>query len=540
MPKQPHRSSKQHTVAILSRKIIATLLYLISLSLIFTFLELTLALSAAAPPPPDEIYSMAANDNTTIHHKNLTKYGINLNWPSQLSHLPQDLISEDKQTNIPPKKRAPRILIVGDSLVEGYSHTNLNHVWPEQLKNNLLADAYEVEVYKASKGGFSTYDQYLMLTQTDLLDIIQPDLVVMGLFENDLDPSIIEEGRQILHLTDDIFVHTGADACTLFLKEHLPILYAKINTAIIDKFSNQEKSWLSNYGHYTINRELLTTTENLNLVRNNTIAPLKSFLLSKQIPLVFATCEAIPSDHNQESFYKPLGEIFAELSIPYYNLAADLITEEKNYALSNDWQQKEFTISSFDNHPGPHSAQLCARKLQTALERDFPQLLPKNENPLDTSQIIINDYLPYELNVTQLNTNTYHFQYPYPDQQYGFVHWPLGLPYVQLNFQFPVDLKRVILTGNFENPQLWINKLNHEKSYLDSDGKLAIWNDQEFYPLTTMSYDRNSARPEKTTATFNINDIDITSLSIHLDTLVNDTPTPVTIEFVLDLPRAAD
>ena len=498
----------------LIKRLTLILIQLIILALIILTLEFILSLPVSAS---DDSVDMTSEDLHAIWIKNNRKHGSYTLLPFDASRPP---IIIDQNTVIPPKSDIPRILIVGDSLIHGATYVNQNHVWPEVLKNQLLLDGYEVEIYRAGIAGTSTSDQYVILTQTQLLDIIQPDLLIMGIFINDTQLGTMETGGESLILYDDIFSNTGANQFTFFFKEHFPKLYAKVNTAIIEKFAG-EASWLDHYG-YSANRYYAKYTMSQAEFKNQVLSPLKEFLSSRGIPLIFVACEIHPFYSRQEhywqtQFYDAIGESLAELDVTYYNLVKELLIEDKNYAFSNDTRQSEFTTSPVDRHPGHHSAQLCARKLQTALERDYPQFLPQSSQPIDGSQIIVNDYFPYELNLTQIAPNTYKINYPYANQYKGLLHWPIDEPYVKLSFQFPVNLDKVVISGNFQTAKLWTNKLNHEKSYFDSDGKLAIWDDQQFYELELLSSTQDKLK-QKTQATFDVADVDITSLNLNLKT----------------------
>lgn len=481
------------------KKLSLVLAHSICLALVIYCLELTLQL---IPAPVDKNSEMADQNIASAWEKDRQQHGHGT-WP---------IIDQD--ATIPPKSNKTRILIVGDSLVHGNVYPNQNHVWPEALKNQLLAAGYDVEVYRAGTFGLSTYDEYLALVQTELLDLLSPDLVIMGFYVNDLEPrSVVEHnGYDVAWLTDDIFAYTGANAFTIFLKKHLPILYAKVNTAIINKFSHHE-SWLDAYG-YNWHRHYMNYTEkDLFLFENRAILPLKE-LLGTHRQTFFVTCDT--DAWERRAFYQPMENFLTDLGLTYYNLIPDLATEMtfSHQPVDNEQMQTDFYVNPVDKHPGHRATQFCARKIQTILERDYPQLLPQSNNPINTKQIIINDYLPYQLNVTRLESGLYQFQYPSTDQETNFLYWPIGTPYIKLNFQFPIDLSEISITGNFKQATIWVNKLNHDKAYLDNDGKLAIWDDQKFYQLLEKS---NLTTGSQTNKIFRVDDIDITSLNLNLE-----------------------
>jgi hypothetical protein len=129
------------------------------LGLILILLTLEQALTTLSRLEPKDINAlMAQQDNKTIIFNSKQKYGSHYNYPLEKSDIHLIIHKHDV---VQPKNNVPRILIVGDSLVEGQSYMNHNYVWPMQLKNNLLSDGYKTEVYRAGAGGYSAWDYYV-------------------------------------------------------------------------------------------------------------------------------------------------------------------------------------------------------------------------------------------------------------------------------------------------------------------------------------------------------------------------------------------
>ena len=93
----------------------------------------------------------------------------------------------------------PKILVVGDSFVWGDGSTNLNQIWWNVMARELERRGYDCQVYAAGLCRASTYDEFLWLKDTPLLEDIEPDLVIIGYVTNDTDMNSIIPAVESVH-----------------------------------------------------------------------------------------------------------------------------------------------------------------------------------------------------------------------------------------------------------------------------------------------------------------------------------------------------
>ena len=87
---------------------------------------------------------------------------------------------------LPPKSDKKRILVVGDSYVWGQGYSNANYIWWQQLRNKLMENGYnDVEIVAMGMYNYSTYQEMLMLKKADIVNNINPDLIIFSYVIND-------------------------------------------------------------------------------------------------------------------------------------------------------------------------------------------------------------------------------------------------------------------------------------------------------------------------------------------------------------------
>lgn len=82
---------------------------------------------------------------------------------------------------------AIKILAVSDSYGVGAGLINNNDSWPGVLESNLLSKGLDIEVSKMVKNGADFPDYLEMLSRANI-NLLDPDIIVLSLFQNDLGP----------------------------------------------------------------------------------------------------------------------------------------------------------------------------------------------------------------------------------------------------------------------------------------------------------------------------------------------------------------
>ena len=106
------------------------------------------------------------------------------------------------------KKQYPKdtynIVIAGDSFVWGDGCTNRNELFWRLLEQKLEEKGYNCRVYGVGTAGATAYEELSWLTETDMIEELSPDILIMGFVENDPDPSTSIQGLQTNELKEKL------------------------------------------------------------------------------------------------------------------------------------------------------------------------------------------------------------------------------------------------------------------------------------------------------------------------------------------------
>ena len=77
--------------------------------------------------------------------------------------------------------------------------------------------------------------------------------------------------------------------------------------------------------------------------------------------------------------------------------------------------------------------------------------------------------MPY-LNINKIDDNKYEFEYPISETKKtlnsNFLYYPIRRNYVKLNLEYPVDVEKVIISGdNLKNVELYVNKIDEDVGF---------------------------------------------------------------------------
>lgn len=425
-----------------------------------------------------------------------------------------------RHESLTPKSAATkRILYLGDSWVWGTGLNNPNLIAWQQLKNQLLADGYSVEIIALGVAGYNTIEQYTILRDSQVLEDLKPDLVIIQFVQNDTEAisfefDTVEHQKHYRWLWKDLFAHRPT-AVTDLLSKSWPNIYTKINLLTVEKYDYLDQSILEPFGRTQVMLDdYLMTDENLQFWQDAALEPLVELLGETQIPWFYVTCPVNEADWNK------IESIFDQHQIKFYNFQTSYDQEVSVVA----GEEVDIQANPWDEHPGPKLTQYCANKIRAVLEEDYSWVLGKPGKKLG-NELIINDWTPYrQLKFTELTKHKFSLVYPQRDDPEGFLHWPIWQPYIKLNFQFPVNLGKIILTGggDIKSAQLWIDRIHPQKGY----------DDQSLQPLTLVGTEQSS-KQGMTDYIFEVLPVDrVTALNINLETL-NGKSTPVVVRFEL-------
>ncbi|CAN5425726.1 hypothetical protein BH10CYA1_BH10CYA1_03090 [soil metagenome] len=379
--------------------------------------------------------------------------------------------------------KAKRILIMGDSLVWGNGHANLNTIWWRQLQRELLRRGYnDVEVIAAGMVGAPTRKEFHWAEQ--LVPIYKPDALIFGYVINDPDEGQGDAARigyvQNLPLPPDDF----PARCKALIASVYPNLadefFQVLRTTNRGNKLYGEKLGLS--GSDVSDWELMILRGKNWQDYSKTVEGLGDYLKTLSIPSFAVTLPCLPFDHKPLAAhqtlaqkirdyysvrYQPVQKLFEKNQIRWYDSLDQFLAfanQDKRMELADPplW----LGISPNNGQPGPLASHAHAYYAADVLERYYPQVLGPKTQPVDTvAKVHINDVVPVSVNFKQ-NDETSFFVYPSVINE--MLTMPIRKPYVQLNLANPVAVSRVTINGA---------GLKYAELYISSDDPIKHFDD---------------------------------------------------------------
>lgn len=363
------------------------------------------------------------------------------NRNNELKIKNQDYVWKSKGIQVGKKSVKPkRILVMGDSFVWGYGHTNVNDLWWRQLQRELNNRGYnEVEVIAAGTSGASTFEQFDALIENNLLDEYSVDAVIWGYVTNDPDQRMIPNfNYSLLDQKDNVLkiLKTGI----------VSKLYPRLSNQLVSLREKKVVDHLQNDTNgYEYSRWELELLEGKNFQAfQKTIEKLAQFKQEISIPLFFITLPNSPSLDYFEPRYQKVSYLFKSFGIDFYNILYSFVEKYPN--LAPEGNKLVWGINPADGHPGPISAHFFAVQAANILEKNYSEVLGRrSEKPTDYP-LAINDWMPYSLNLHKKSLGVYTFDYPKVTDNMPYL--PLKRYYVQLNLENPIKIKEIHLEGS--------------------------------------------------------------------------------------------
>ena len=363
-----------------------------------------------------------------------------------------------------------RILVLGDSFVQGHGSSNINYLWWNQLSRELNARGYDCTVDAVGEGGASTFDQYKWLSETSMIDDLNPDIIIIGYVTNDpeYDP-VSGHNYSFWGNYYGSFSQVLDFPLETVFKKYVPTVFTGIDLAITFKFG-QLNCVKEKIGYQIADWEQkIVEGDMLNNFNTYVVEPLGQFASSTDIPVILVTTPQSPDMTEYfEPKYAPVLPLFENAGIKTYNLLYDF-----NKAFSDGRHKDNYSILPVDSHPGTASTYFYARYIADLLEKDYLSILgPKSRTEKQDYEITINDWMPFSLEPkTLLRSSTfaeYTITYPNQKEPCSFLKMPVNLPYVKLNFRYPVLLSSVTVEGHaLESATLFVTAVNDEFGFDD-------------------------------------------------------------------------
>lgn len=399
-----------------------------------------------------------------------------------------DILWSYKDENILAKKDKKRILVVGDSFVWGDGYDNANNIWWQQLRNKLKENGYnDVEIIAAGISGYTTKMEFDELIRQDIINKVNPDLIIWGFVINDYD--IIEPYND-----DPIWNQFFSD-------EEKTNIFSSILSTLYPNIYEKAKSLLSDkYNVYSEEDELNKQKILLDAYCKYVLPPIKKYLQEKNIPFFFVFVpyyyiEYAPNGDSYENIFKNNG-------ITLYNLTYEFSKEVGPFV------PDVYNINLYNSHPGTKSTAFTGREVLKILEQNYSSIIG-NKTEVDMDDIIINDPMPRSINLKRIDDETFTFTYPKSDAKDSFLWMPLREKYIKLNFMYPVDIDYVEIDGEkVKNANLYIQKID----------QLLNYDNQKFFKVEYSEKYKWFIDTKK-----------VTSISLHLD-IKNGSKAEITIK----------
>ncbi len=368
-----------------------------------------------------------------------------------------------------------KILVIGDSYIEGDGCNNLNQTWWRQLELELYSRGYyNIEVYGVGRRGASTYNEMNWLSKTTLVEDIKPDLIIIGYVIND--PEIDdEEGKEIIKHTESID-YFKKDKILKIIKQMFPNITYKINNMINDKIDKiGEFNDETGYPYY-LWYDVITNEKWSKKYDEIAVQPLGKYLNSIEIPsFVVTTPDKINSKF--EKWYQILS-LFEKARIKVYNMYSEFKDiMEKN---PDDDNTK---INLVDGHPGTLYTKYYAKYVSDILEKDYPQILGKKGEEKIEYPICINDWVPYDLDLKEKEEKENYAIYTIKYPKHALT-MPINEEYIKISLQYPIAIQEINLKGKtLKKAKIYITTINEKLGYDDQTMNLIggqIGNNETF------------------------------------------------------------
>lgn len=396
-----------------------------------------------------------------------------------------------KDEELPPKTDKKRILVVGDSYVWGHGYSNANYIWWQQLRNKLMEKGYnDVEVVAMGISNYNTYQEMLMLQEADIVNTVNPDLIIFSYVLNDTEawqyPYDNDSIWKSVKINYDEPLNTIlSDGVSSFVKKLYPNLHNKVNSLLTEKYS----SIYNGFGLSILDYEREVTSDKFLInYGENVLTPLKNYLDSEVgVPYFFVGIPFWPSD-SVIMYFSKIQQVFDNYNIKFFDLS-QLYKEEALYYDNNIYK-----INPANGHPGTKTTEFAARKVLSILESNYSDIIGR-QTDINMDEIIINDPMPRTIDLQKVNDGEYSFNYP--SKKENTLYMPIEKKYIKLNFMYPVDLKSIEINGeNINDLEVYINKIDIDVGY-DNQKMYKVEYDEKFI--------------------WNVNCQKVTSINIHAD-----------------------
>jgi hypothetical protein len=346
-----------------------------------------------------------------------------------------------------------KILVLGDSFVWGPPYATLNHLWWRQLAIELERRGYRnVDVMAVGHPGWSTRRQ--LECAQHLVSEVKPDLIIWGYVTNDPDEKIVP---QIFDAQDQ---PPYGQRIRRQLQRIVPNLAFKFEMMRAQKLADQYTGPEFGYAYPDWELKLL---EGDNFARyQETIQEVGVFVKRMQKPTFLLTLPHFPSREYFGPRYASVLEEWRAAGIAVHNILDEFIARYGNVSAIGP-EAIRWGINPADSHPGPKATHFYAETAADYIEAHWPDVLGAKD-AAQQHELAINDWLPSDLNVRQLDRES--FELDYPATTDSMPRLSLEEPSALIALRFPVPVQKIRLTGTgLSGGHVWISTLDANEHY---------------------------------------------------------------------------
>ncbi|MBQ8029712.1 MAG: SGNH/GDSL hydrolase family protein [Clostridia bacterium] len=407
------------------------------------------------------ISKLLASATNVYNSKNVLDLDLDFVETEKTYPLIDDLTKETRL------KDALDIVVIGDSFVWGAYSLNRNELFWRVLENDLRKSGIRANVHAVAATGANAYEELSWLTETKLVEELNPDLVIFGYVYNDSDPSVDIDGESVDWNEELPFLSS--------IGKIFPNLFNALIQRITSKTMYNNKYSNSNYVNLDGAPPVLKG-EFYEKYKADFVKKLDLFAEKVDFPVVVMTLPTLPNNMMIEALFSPLNELYQNCTnIGFYNC----IDEFNKFASSA--HKNNYSVNVADFHPGSATNKFYSDYIKKVLSHDYSQIIKEEyKKYVPDKAISINEYLPYNISLRKLQENKalhkYSLTYPSQEEEYSvygidvsqyYLVEPLGKPHIKLSFSNSLRLSEVNVEGDYESLDLYYTAINEKLGYDD-------------------------------------------------------------------------
>ena len=358
------------------------------------------------------------------------------------------------------------IVVIGDSFVWGASTLNRNELFWRLLENDFRKEGKNVNVFGVGMSAANAYEELSWLTDSSLVEDLEPDLVVFGYVYNDPDDSLVIPESKV---DWDKELHLLAPVKKLFPKSYNALVESiAAKSMYTDKYSDVE---YVNYG----GAPPVLKGRFYEKYKTDFVEKLDAYAATVDFPISVVTLPTLPNNSTLERLYEPLDELYAQCeNVSFYN-SIKAYNRFASFRHNGNYQ-----VNSADFHPGSATNRFYADYIKAFVEKEFGEDITDLPADYSFGTVEINDYLPYGVSPQKIyedsETVKYEITYPSmsaPYDMFGIKIYdyyllnPLGKPHIKLSFSDEVSLSQIRTEGQYSNIELYYTCINDKLRYDD-------------------------------------------------------------------------